>query len=82
VKVLYVGPRKVWKHWQGAIVNLGKDYMHLVGKKVMLKVVVLESEEKQGESRTGLVSPSESVDSEAPSYTSSAKNPLTKVKYK
>jgi len=45
--VLYVGPRKVWKHWQGAIVNLGKDYTYLAGKKVMLKVVVLESEENK-----------------------------------
>ena len=42
-----MGPRKVWKHWSGAIVFLGKDFNHLIGKKVMLKVVILEEEEEK-----------------------------------
>ena len=47
MKVYYIGPRKVWKNWAGAVVNLGKDYRHLIGKKVMLKVVVVEELEKE-----------------------------------
>jgi hypothetical protein len=41
----YIGPRKVTSSGrENAVVHLGKDFRHLVGKKVMLIVKVLDEE--------------------------------------
>jgi len=41
-RVYWVGPRKITAISGRAIVILGKSFIHLKGKKVMVKVVIIE----------------------------------------
>jgi len=45
-KVYLIGPRKVGRSGKEPVVYLGKDFEHLLGKKVMLILQVLEEKEK------------------------------------
>jgi hypothetical protein len=46
-EVYHIGPRKVMRNKDCAFVYLGRDFRFLIGKKVMLVVQVLRTEEKK-----------------------------------
>ena len=48
--IYYIGPRKVTGSGnENVVVYLGKDFQHLIGKKVMLVVKVLDEESENKE---------------------------------
>jgi len=47
-EIYWIGPRKVVRVSRTAMVVLGKEFMGLIGKKVMLAIQVLEEEGEKG----------------------------------
>jgi len=45
-RIYLIGPRRVGRSGKEPVIYLGKDFEHLLGKKVMLIVQVLEEREK------------------------------------